>query len=339
MWDLSTAISLIRYLFVWRVNSSLVWLPQCLSTELSRVLGATIAKRLPTHAARPWEKALAPWDDYRADVGRSGKGEKHKPIPEISWPLQAVLFVYPGKLAYGRGELILWELKLLGASADHELFLELILPAVEDASRASDAPGYGRNQLWGHFDVDSVYAARGAQWEPFVRAGRLDLRYRARPDQWRADLDFGGDASGAFDTLTWITPFDLAGTPPLPGALAGRWGGGRQARATPTLQDIAAALVARAGLALPGKPNTPEAVLDILSAQEQAALQQALQQAAEVRFRSKKIQRATRYWPGRWIGAQTFSSIPPAMLPYLELASILHVGKQTHFGCGTFVVS
>jgi len=40
---------------------------------------------------------------------------KHKSLkrpPDASWPVEAVLFCYPGKRAYGEEELILTELKL-----------------------------------------------------------------------------------------------------------------------------------------------------------------------------------------------------------------------------------
>ena len=163
MWPFIKPVKLIRYLFVWRVNGSLARLPRCLSAEISLVLGTRIANRLPTRQASSWRKALAPWDEYG---GVSLVGKK-KPIrlPEISWPIEAVVFVYPGKLTYGRGELILWELDLLGENADHGLFLEVILPAIEEAGSVSDPRWQHTNTLWGHFDTHAVYAARGPRWK------------------------------------------------------------------------------------------------------------------------------------------------------------------------------
>lgn len=110
MWPFVRPIKLIRYLLVWRVNGSLVRLPRCLSTELSLFLGTTISNRLPTRQAAPWRKALALWDEYG---GLSLIGQKKpRTIPEVSWPVEAVLFAYPGKLTCGQGELILWGLEL-----------------------------------------------------------------------------------------------------------------------------------------------------------------------------------------------------------------------------------
>jgi hypothetical protein len=90
---------------------------------------------------------------------------------------------------------------------------------------------------------------------------------------------------------------------------------------------------------LPGKHHTPDDVWDALSAAERASFQAILEQASHIPVHHKKLKRAPKSWPGRWIGTQTFASIPHPIIPYLELASILHIGKQTHFGCGTFAIS
>lgn len=334
-------INLIRYLFVWRVNGSLVWLPGCLPAELSLVLGTIVADRLPTREARHWHKALAPW-------GERGEGEKKpKTVPEAAWPIEVALFVYPGKRTYGQGELILWELKLMGEQADHGLFLEVILPAVEEATTISPArpPGQAhpwwlhQNSLWGRFDVHSVYVARGTRWEPIVQDGRLNLRYRPTPVQWAEGLTFEARSERVFDRLIWLTPFDL---------VSARSGKRRASTSrkkkipageVPTLQTILESLIARMSLFLPGKRNTPDDVWNSLSAEERSSLQAALEQASRIPLHHYDIRPAPRNWPGRWIGRQSFPSIPHPIIPYLELASILHVGRQTHFGCGTFKIT
>jgi len=327
MWPFISPIDLIRYLLVWRVNSSLVWLPRCLTAEISLVLGTTIAERLPTREAAPWRKALAPWDEVQ------GK-RKLKTVPQVSWPVEAVLFAYPGKRSYGEGELILWELKLLGQSADHGLFLEVILPAMEAAATTADPRWPRQSGLWGHFDITDVYAARGNRWEPLVQERKLDLRYGPTPVQWAEGLAFGSGFGRMCKRLTWLTPFDLSPT------------GGRRrsdkkipAGEAPTLSRLLESLIARMTIFLPGKHHTPDDVWNSLSAEERASLQAALEQAAQASVQDHDLRHAPQEWPGRWIGRQTFAAIPSSVTPYLELASILHVGNHTHYGCGTFVIT
>ncbi len=343
MWNFTKPINLIRYLIVWRVNRSLVWQPKCLSAEISLVLGAIITNRLPTREARSWRKALAPWEAYQVESSTNKK--KSKAVPEVLWPIEAVLFVYPGKLNHGQGELILWELKLLGEHADHGLFLEVILPAMEEAGSTADPQWHHQHNLWGCFDVHSVYVARGTHWEPVVKAGKLDLSYRATPTQWADGLTFGVNSERTFNRLTWLTPFDLvaeAGVEDKTAASSTRSPSHKQGippYETPTLQGILEALMARMTVFLPGKYNTPGDVWRALSPEEQSSLQDVIEQVYHIPVRRKDFELAPKHCPGRWTGTQTFSSIPPAVIPYLELASILHIGRQTHFGCGTFMVT
>lgn len=328
MWPFISPINLIRYLFVWRVSGSLVWLPRCLSAEISRVLGTIIADRLPTREASRWRKALAPWDEYDKSDKRS------KIVPQVSWPIETVLFVHPGKLTYGQGELVLWELTLMGKSAEHGLFLETILPAMEEAGATSDPRWRYPNSLWGRFDIHSVYAARGTHWEPIVQDGKLDLRYRATSTQWAEGLTFDAKSERVFDHLTWLTPFDFSKrkvSASRPKTIP--------AGEVPTLLRILEHLIIRVTPFLAGKRNTPEDVWSILETEERSSLEAVVEQAARIPIHHRDINPAPRNWPGRWIGTQTFPSIPSPIVPYLELASILYVGRQTHFGCGTFVIS
>jgi hypothetical protein len=254
-----------------------------------------------------------------------------------------VLFAYPGKRTYGQGEVILWELKLVEDSADHGLFLELILPAMEEAASTSDPQWHRPNSLWGRFDIQAVYAARGARWEPMVSAGRLDLYYRANPTQWAEGLTFGLDLKRRFHRLTWITPFDF-GLPILDFGLDRASDNPKSEIQNPqlvgpTLQTILDALMDRMTLFLPGKNRTAKDAWALLSPDEQTAIGLALQQAKPFSQQRQALEPAPKEWPGRWIGTQTFTTIPERLLPYLELAAILHIGKQTHFGCGTFVLT
>lgn len=314
----------------------MVMLPRCLPAALSPVLGTLIAERLPTRDGQAWRKALAPWDAETLASAQRVIGAPN--LPNAAWPIESVLFAPSGKSAYGEGELVMWELKLLGAQADHALFLELILPAMEEAAVTSDVRWKQTHSIWGRFDIHSVFVARGPVWEPIVSEGRLNLDYRATAIQWAEGLTFGLEAEAKpLRRLGWITPVDLE-----------RWGTGPKAQThsrpragkgeRPTTRALLDALLARVGKLLPGKQHTPEAALALLSEKEQAALWQGVS-AMGLYDRYHKTDTIPKGWPGRWLGNQTFlEPFPPALLPFLELASILHVGEQTHFGCGTFVL-
>ncbi len=319
MWPFIQPISLIRYLIVWRVNTSLLWVPDELVTDFSRVLGGIIAERLPTRQARDWHKALAPWDE----AGDSG-------VPDVAWPLGSVLFVYPGKRSYGQGELIPWELKLLGESADHGQFLELILPAMEEAATTTDTRWQKHGDLWGQFDIHAVYAARGHRWEPVVKEGKLDLDYRPTPAQWAEDFTFESRTDRVLDRLRWVTSFEIAPSDE---------DGSSSSNRVPSMPTLLNALIVRMSELLPGKHNTPDDVWDALAEEERSAFEEALELATRIPVQHHKIEPASKDQPGVWTGEQRFQFIPNPVLPYLELASILHLGKQTHFGCGTFVVA
>lgn len=351
------SISLIRYLIAWRVNRSVVQLPRCLATELSLILGTIIAERLPTQQARDWRKALTAWEDPaaanaigpllppaapRTDTGSPVRRKRKPaepltlqgPFPETGWPIQTVLLPYPGKRAYGQGEIILWELKLLGTDADHGLFLETILPAMEAAATTSDERWHRSRNLWGRFDIQAIYVAHGPRWAPLVRDGRLDLSYRPTPAQWAEGLPaFEGDPPTGetpkrpWRQLTWIMPFDLG----LPAAKA--------SSASPSLEEIFTALMARIPAALTGKRPTVEQAWALLSSEEIAALALAAAEGELAPAKRQALTSAPKDWPGRWLGAQAFKRIPSRLLPYLELAAILHIGRHTHFGCGTFALA
>lgn len=324
----SPPIRLLRYLLVFRVNSSLVRLPRCLSLELSVGLGGIIAERLPTHEARHWRKALSPWQGYTGDIlsvpvrdASTPKPPESSVVPDVSWPIKAMVYAYPGKQMYGRGEPILWELKLMGESADHGLFLEWILPALEEAGATTDAHWNRVNTLWGHFDMDAIYVARGVQWEPLVQDGRLDLRYQPTPTQWAEGQTFAVAPAQPLRELTWLTPFAFASDVEAPG-----------------LWEIMKATEARVHQVMPGRHGEADEVGEIF-ADGKSSWQEVLSQAKEVSVQSHKLKPAPKYWPGDRIGSQRFSAIPPEIVPYLNVAAILHVGQYTHFGCGTFALT
>ncbi len=336
MWNFIKPIKLIRYLVVWRINSALVRAPICLTPELSLGLGSIISQRLPTRRAKPWRKTTANWNDYggTALVGH----RMPRTIPEISWPVESVLLDYSGtsRRIYGNGEKILWELKLMGEDADHGFFLEVILPALEETCNISNHNWRRRKSFWGRFDIQAVYAARGDTWEPVVRDGLLDPHYRANPTQWAEGLTFAADSGRVFDRLTWVAPFDLLEEDDE----ANKRGGKKRiaSHEIPTLPKIMTSLITRMVHLLPGKYNTADDLWEIVGTEEKSAFDAALEQARLIPLHRKEFKRARGGCPGKWTGIQTFASIPHPIIPYLELASILHIGKQTHFGCGTFVI-
>lgn len=302
-------ITLIRYLIVWKVNSSLVKVPACLSAELSQKLGTIIAGRLPTQEARAWRKALGIAQEKRDPLLLPASA------PSSPWPIEVVLFPYPVKRLYGQGELIMWELKLLGVHADHNLFLELLLPAMEEASTQAHTPA---KTLWGRFDIHNIYVARGEKWEPLVTEGKLDLNYRPTPTQWADGLNLLPQAGRTLHRINWSLPFDLG------------------IQVEPTLHSLLNALVERLVLFVPGKRPTLDEVWEWLPDEERTNLRTVLGSVEGLTPIRSALKAAPKGWPGRWVGSQVYANIPHKAVPYLQLASILHIGRHTHFGCGTF---
>jgi hypothetical protein len=337
MWNFIQSLSLNRYLIVLRVNASLVRSPRYWPVEFSLVLANVIADRLPTQQARSWRKCLEGWQVY-GGVGVVGK-EKPPVPPEISWPIPAVWWLYPTvKTDYAKDELIYLELKLLGDAADHGLFLEVILPALEFAGYSANASWSGQTTLWGHYEIQSIWAAHGPKWQPVVQDGKLDLRSRVLPNQWADGLNFSPETNRKLDEIRWVTPFDFSPPPvnpqqPRPYAVPKKVA----LADAPSLRQILDALIERMSVLLPGKYHTPEDVWKAADANEQFSLLDALEQARESCVRRHSLKPVEKEWPGRWLGGQVFTEqIPLATWPYLELASILHIGRQVHLGCGTF---
>jgi len=367
-------VNLIRYLIVWQVTGPFVQLPRHFAPEISQTLGALIAESLPTQQARPWRRWQAaegggslPDEAETPAGGAKTKPKARRASPRApasaetrqraalsvaprqenwpAWPIEAVIWSYPGKRGYGQGEPIVWELKLLGNDADHGVFLELILPAMEAAATTADERWRRQRSLWGRFDIQSIYVSRGRRWEQIVHDRRLDLSYRATPTQWADGLTLDELSKHRQRRLAWLTPFELgaqeleAGPQPEQdedtgdGLPALRIPRPTTHSPAPTLRDILDALMARlAPLAL-GKRATAEQAWALLPPEEQLAV---WLDCDEGRLGKVDLQRSDKDAPGRWIGEQTFAKLPPRLLPYLELAAALHIGRHTHFGCGTF---
>lgn len=327
-------LSVIRYLIVCRANAPLVRFHLFPSVELSLVLGTVIEESLPTVQARPWRKALAPWKSLGGLSIIKSKNPRNFFL--TTWPVESVLFCYPGKRYYGKGEPILLELKLIGDSADHAFFLEVILPALETASRTIDKDWQPANSLWGNFDIQAVYVARGPVWETLVDNGRLNLTYMATPSQWAEGLTLDPDPQQIFHDVTWITPFDLE-DPSIPDRAT------RSKKISPaqvpSLRQILVSLLDRMNSLPTGTRNSRVRFWDMVEQDVRDSFDQLLESASDIPMIHGSFRPVPASKPGRWIGCQTFGAIPTPIMPYLALASIFHIGALTHFGCGTFFIT
>jgi hypothetical protein len=336
MWTITPPFKLLRYLIVLRVNSNLVRLAYCPTGDFSRVLGEIIASRLSTQEARVWHKALKVWHGYTktdegTDESPAGQGlnsEQKVEIPDVYWPIDAVLHIYPGKQIYGQDELILCEIKLFEESADHNLFLEILLPALEAASMTDTERWTQNYALWGRFEIESVFVAEGLRWQPFVQQGQIDLTVRPTNMQWSQDLPFKLNEKQQLHKLTWQTPFEFAEEPTQTGRQSP--GAAKKSKASalsaPSLVGILNACASRIESYFPGW----------LGCNQRPAWQEVLEIASRAALVGANLEAPPRRWPGYAIGTQTFSKIAPVAVPYLVLGSLLHVGRYTHLGCGAF---
>ncbi len=331
----SIPISLLRYLFVCRVTASIARVHGNPAVALSRILGETIADRLPTVDARPWHKSMAAWETCRAEKSNGKRmvymgRHRYVDVPTDPWPIAAALCFYPAKKSFGEGEPVLWELKLMGTSADHGHFLEVILPAVEDIGYRLNPELAGSNSLWGSFELKGVYVAHGTRWAPLVENGQLDLRYRPTPTQWSDGWARRFDPARGFTCLEWLKPFSLK-------VLVGEH---RRMIKVPSVRNILNAWVERMAVLLAGRNAPPEAFWDLMSEAEADALRAAFVQADTIPMSRYDFRSVPAPWPGKWVGRQTFTlPIGGELIPYLALAAMFHVGEYTHYGCGTFLLS
>jgi hypothetical protein len=334
-------IKLLRYLFVLRVNSTLVRLAPCPPANFAYALACVIADRLSTIEAKPWRKVVATWEGH--DVGADGDQTaepvaskrgvstlpKGKPmlaaLSDAVWPIDAVIHIYPAKQIYGQGEQILWEIKLLGGSADHALFLETVLPAVEAAGSTRAARWQHGANLWGHYDIDAVYVAQGLRWQPLVQQGKIDLARQPSPVQWRQELPLQSKQRYPPRNLTWLTPFAFAETQEQAHDAP------RREPRPPDLRTILSAAGERIERYAPGWLNAGPNGKTI-------SWPTILEQAQACRVVNAELYPPAKGWPGQGMGEQSFNQLPHAAIPYLTLASILHIGQYAHWGYGTFAL-
>ena len=169
-----------------------------------------------------------------------------------------------------------------------------------------------------------------------MKGGHLNTTYRPTPDQWAEGIAFHPPVVSRYHTLLWLMPFEFKNrairdpyastTPskqePLPHL--------------PSLRDLLGALLVRVRHLLPEFTLKSSDVLARLTSQEQANLKEHLLNEYSPSKLRASLESIPKEWPECWLGVQRFPSIPVELLPSLQLASILHIGKHTHVGYGTF---
>lgn len=316
---LSQEIDLIRYLLVLKVTGTQVKLLRGWVPEFSFALGRIIANRLPKTKAKPWWKHLE-----AAETWLRSSSREFRDIPETFWPIHTVWFPYTQKMRLSRGETLFVELKLLSYAAEHHFFLETILPGLEEAGRVSINGRPLQSNLAGNFEIQSIYAARGRTWRPVVDNGRLDFRVNVDSRQWAEGLAIPERVRAKpLTRLTWITPLDLKSL-------------GQGQVQPPDMRQIVEHLLLRFKQLTSKGYESDERFVSGFTSAEASKLQDSLELAKGLEARGYNQAFLGETPPSFWLGTEFFAPVPEALLPLLELASIVHLGRYTHFGYGTF---
>ncbi len=333
MWTIIERISLLRYLIVLRVNAGFVHLPARFSEKLSRRLLDLILSRLPQRDARAWRRNLDAW--RAPDPGPAGL---LRPAAASPWLIDAVLLAAPTKRLWSAGEMIFWELKLFGDRADHAFFLETFLPALEELSYSRSPSARERRALWGRFDIVHVFAARGSAWEPVVQDGELDLHCRPSPRQWLEGWACARRERPVFRRIDWFAGVDLRGVGPPSLAADGVAVPPPSDDGRPNLFLVVEALSRRLSDLTCGLSAPADAWLADLPPSARDGWEE-VRELARLTLPTYEDLRREKDTVARWRGLQIFDAIPPALVPWLDVASILHIGRDIHFGCGSLRLS
>lgn len=343
-------LNLYRYLFILRITDTMIIIPRHFPVEVSYILGSTIAGRLPTIQARPWLKSMKQWEsihNFRPEMlFRSVSKKQFFPIPCQPWPIEAVILIYPCGISLGQDQLLLMEMKFIGQSADHGFFLETILPAIEELGRKPPIIAGFANRLWGAYQIDSVYISEGGRWHPVAEQGSLDLGYNPKPNQWTDGLTLvRSTETPLLDKITWFTPYSPP--PQTPAENGSDYTSNPNPNlikppvrpSLPDIQTIFEQFIIRLEQVTPGKAKDREALLDGLTEDELLLFEGALDTARRIKIRKVSSEKINMLYSSLPIGTQTFATaIPDHLIPFLTLASVLHIGQHTHFGCGTFFI-
>jgi hypothetical protein len=317
------SIKLFRYLIAWRVNTPMVRLPLDFTAAISQTLGYAIADSISTRDARRWLKHL---DTNKLNLFQRPAIED--PYPETPWPVHAVILPHTNKRNYCQGEIIYWELKLIGDSADHGFFLEAIIPAMEKLGYTEQNIPQSRLSIWGHYDILSVWVANGNNWDPLINESQLNLKYHPKPLQWNSHLteDYYHKGMSQQKRLIWLRPFefDVLGISQM------------KDKFIPEMQSIIESVVRRWSFF--SSSRIRKEIWDLVPSNLLIEVKKAWEIAGNMRISSYNLIPALRNEPGLWTGELTYENIPVFLMPYLDMAAIFHVGKKTHYGCGTFAL-
>ncbi len=308
-------IQILRYLFVLRINCSLIETLKQPDQEILHYLAALIAENMGGSDGKAWKKAVRRLASVSVNaVPLAG------PPP---WPVDAVVLAENPGARLGLDEHFIFELNLLGDRIGHHFILEYLLPALEQAgySRMEQQPKFG---LWGNYEIVGLFCAHGADWEPVIDEGQLSNDYFPKPDQWARDFMMNG-AGKIFTRLDWIRPLAPDAAMPENG---------------PDMPWLLAALERRMTalkLLNRGSATDMNALVKGIPAMKKARWQEAVDAAQAMPAPISILRPVEKKHPAKAvIGRQHFSAIPPVVLPWLELASILHIGLHTHYGYGGF---
>ena len=306
----------------------MVRLPIAFPAVLSKTLGNVIADRLSTKDARRWRKTIDIERQQLFNASATGASHYTNDYPESYWPIHSIILSHTLKRNYGLNENIFWELKLIGDDADHGFFIETILPAMEQLSCEVSKDRLSRMNVWGHFDIQNVWIANGNSWESLITDGNLNLRYHPHPLQWNSHFSEQTYHRGMLEQkkLVFLTPFEFEHQNL----------GHINDQFVPGMSQILESLIRR--WIYYTSYRIQKDIWDLVPSSILVEVKQALETACNMRIDSYQITPALNDEPGSWKGELTYNKIPFFLLPYLDMAAILHVGNKTHYGCGTFTM-
>lgn len=314
-------IKTLRYFIALRINSNYVRIRKDFSTDALYVIGSIIAENLPTRHARRWKKNIS---DFSSKIKKEGY------LVNSIWPIESSLVSYLTKVIYTEGDIIFFELKLFGEDADHNYFLEVILPAIEDAGYKKDRIWFKDYSLWGNYDLMHIYIADGFDWVSLAEDGEINLKYSPTPWQWintETQERFKKIANKNYSRIQWINGFGLGLDKDI---------NQDQYR---SLYYIINAVFERLNNLLEISNRNSLSIWDFLNFEQTNQLKEALDNSKSIIHGRHDLSVVSGKTPGRWIGSQCFlQQISKIFIPYLNLASILHIGENINYGTGTFIL-